>query len=72
MYLLASYYLIILPLPQTTDIRSLQREGTQYYQLMPFNFIVIMCLIGVIMNKFKKIKLSDDLYYSIKQERTKK
>ena len=40
--------------------------------LMPFNFIVIMCLIGVIMNRFKKIKLSDDLYYSIKQERTKK
>jgi TRAP-type mannitol/chloroaromatic compound transport system permease small subunit len=40
--------------------------------LMPFNFIVVMCLIGVIMNKFKKIKLSDDLYYSIKQERIKK
>ena len=40
--------------------------------LMPFNFIVIMCVIGVIMNKFKKIKLSDNLYYSIKQERTKK
>lgn len=37
--------------------------------LMPFNFIVIMCLIGVIMNKFKKIKLSDDLYQSIKRER---
>jgi TRAP-type mannitol/chloroaromatic compound transport system permease small subunit len=37
--------------------------------LMPFNFIVIMCLIGVIMNKFKKIKLSDNLYQSIKRER---
>jgi TRAP-type mannitol/chloroaromatic compound transport system permease small subunit len=37
--------------------------------LMPFNFIVIMCLIGVMMNKFKKIKLSDDLYQSIKRER---
>ena len=34
--------------------------------LLPFNFIVIMCVIGVIMNKFKKIKLSDDLYHSIK------
>jgi TRAP-type mannitol/chloroaromatic compound transport system permease small subunit len=34
--------------------------------LMPFNFIVIMCLIGVIMNRFKKIKLSDDLHQSIK------
>jgi TRAP-type mannitol/chloroaromatic compound transport system permease small subunit len=37
--------------------------------LMPFNFIVIMCLVGVVMNKFKKIKLSDDLYQSIKRER---
>jgi TRAP-type mannitol/chloroaromatic compound transport system permease small subunit len=37
--------------------------------LMPFNFIVVMCLIGVIMNKFKKIKLSDELYQSIKRER---
>jgi hypothetical protein len=34
--------------------------------LLPFNFIVIMCVIGVIMNKFKKIKLSDNLYQSIK------
>ena len=34
--------------------------------LMPFNFMVIMCVIGVIMNKFKKIKLSDELYQSIK------
>jgi TRAP-type mannitol/chloroaromatic compound transport system permease small subunit len=37
--------------------------------LMPFNFIVVMCLIGVVMNKFKKIKLSDGLYQSIKRER---
>jgi hypothetical protein len=34
--------------------------------LLPFNFIVVMCLIGVIMNRFKKIKLSDNLYQSIK------
>lgn len=34
--------------------------------LLPFNFMVIMCIIGVIMNRFKKIKLSDDLYQSIK------
>jgi TRAP-type mannitol/chloroaromatic compound transport system permease small subunit len=34
--------------------------------LLPFNFIVIMCVIGVIVNKFKKIKLSDELYQSIK------
>ena len=40
--------------------------------LMPFNFIVIMCLIGVIMNRFKKIKLSDDLYQSIKLNKKEK
>jgi hypothetical protein len=34
--------------------------------LLPFNFMVMMCVIGVIMNRFKKIKLSDDLYQSIK------
>jgi hypothetical protein len=34
--------------------------------LLPFNFMVIMCVMGVIMNRFKKIKLSDDLYQSIK------
>ena len=34
--------------------------------LLPFNFMVMMCIIGVIMNRFKKIKLSDDLYQSIK------
>jgi hypothetical protein len=37
--------------------------------LMPFNFIIVMCLIGVLMSKFKKIKLSDELYQSIKRER---
>jgi hypothetical protein len=40
--------------------------------LMPFNFIVVMCLIGVIMNRFKKIKLSDDLYQSIKLNKKEK
>ena len=34
--------------------------------LLPFNFMIMMCIIGVIMNRFKKIKLSDDLYQSIK------
>jgi cell division protein FtsL len=37
--------------------------------LLPFNFMVIMCVIGVIMNRFKKIKLSDELYQSIKQNK---
>ncbi|MDR5587222.1 MULTISPECIES: VanZ family protein [Clostridium] len=40
LYLLCTYYLIILPLPLTTDIRSLQAEGTQHIQLIPFNFII--------------------------------
>ncbi|WP_053955013.1 VanZ family protein [Inediibacterium massiliense] len=39
LYLMVAYYLVILPLPKTFDVRSLQREGTQYYQLIPFNFI---------------------------------
>jgi hypothetical protein len=34
--------------------------------LLPFNFMIMMCVISVIMNRFKKIKLSDDLYQSIK------
>ncbi|MFD3158112.1 VanZ family protein [Haloimpatiens sp. FM7330] len=39
LYLLAAYYLVILPLPKTHDVRSLQPINVQYYQLMPFNFI---------------------------------
>lgn len=40
LYLLSAYYLIILPLPITTDILSLQAEGTQHVQLIPFNWII--------------------------------
>ncbi|MBU3090217.1 VanZ family protein [Clostridium gasigenes] len=40
LYLLCAYYLVILPLPATTDVRSLQAEGTQHAQLIPFNFII--------------------------------
>ncbi|AOR23162.1 VanZ family protein [Clostridium taeniosporum] len=40
LYLICSYYFIILPLPSVTDVRSLQAEGTQYTQLIPFNFII--------------------------------
>ncbi|MBU5438075.1 VanZ family protein [Tissierella sp. MSJ-40] len=39
LYLIVAYYLIILPLPQTRDIKSLQRPGTQHYNLVPFSFI---------------------------------
>ncbi|MBU3107905.1 VanZ family protein [Clostridium gasigenes] len=40
LYLMCAYYLIILPLPATTDVRSLQAEGTQHVQLIPFKFII--------------------------------
>ena len=39
LYLLAAYYLIILPLPKTRDILSMQKPGTRYTQLIPFKFI---------------------------------
>ncbi|WP_425447572.1 VanZ family protein [Dethiothermospora halolimnae] len=38
-YLLVAYYLVILPLPETRDICSFQRENTQYYQIEPFQFV---------------------------------
>jgi glycopeptide antibiotics resistance protein len=39
LYVITAYYLVILPLPKTRDIKSLQRPGTQYYSLVPFKFI---------------------------------
>lgn len=39
LYLLVSIYLVILPLPSTTDTFSLQSSGVQYYQFVPFSFI---------------------------------
>ena len=39
LYLITAYYLVILPLPRTRDIKSLQAPGTQYYSLVPFRFI---------------------------------
>ncbi|MBU5484638.1 VanZ family protein [Clostridium sp. MSJ-11] len=39
LYLITSYYFVILPLPETRDIKSLQRPGTQHYNLIPFSFI---------------------------------
>lgn len=39
LYLITAYYLVILPLPRTRDILSLQKPGTQYYVLTPFSFI---------------------------------
>lgn len=39
LFLLVSYYLVILPLPKTHDIKSLHTPGTKYYNLIPFTFI---------------------------------
>lgn len=39
LYLIVSYYLVILPLPKTRDVRSLQSSDIRYYQLIPFSFI---------------------------------
>ncbi|NRZ98501.1 VanZ family protein [Clostridium tetanomorphum] len=39
LFLITSYYLVILPLPSTRDILSIQKPDTKHYQLMPFNFI---------------------------------
>lgn len=39
LFLITSYYLVILPLPDTRDILSLQKPGTRHTQLSPFNFI---------------------------------
>lgn len=39
LYLIIAYYLIILPLPKTRNVLSLQKPGTQHTQLTPFRFI---------------------------------
>ncbi|SHI47691.1 Glycopeptide antibiotics resistance protein [Clostridium cavendishii DSM 21758] len=39
LFLMCAYFLIILPLPKTRDVLSMQRPGTQYTQFKPFNFI---------------------------------
>lgn len=39
LFAMTAYYLIILPFPKTFDTCSMQRPGTQHYQLMPFTSI---------------------------------
>lgn len=39
LYMLVSFYLVILPLPTTRDTCSIMGKGIQYFQLEPFNFI---------------------------------
>lgn len=38
-YMIAALFLVLLPLPATRDIRSLQAPGTKHYSLIPFYFI---------------------------------
>lgn len=39
LYLLTAYYLVILPLPQSRDVKSFQKPGTVHYNLKAFQFI---------------------------------
>lgn len=39
LYLIVAYYLIILPLPENRDVRSMQSEDVEHYNLRPFRFI---------------------------------
>ncbi|MBU3127945.1 VanZ family protein [Clostridium tagluense] len=39
LFLMVSYYLVILPLPNTHDVKSLQAIGTRHYNLRPFTFV---------------------------------
>ena len=39
-YFLAALFLVLLPLPEVRNTCSLHKPGTQYYSLMPFQFIV--------------------------------
>lgn len=39
LYLMCAYFLVILPLPSTRDVKSFQKAGTELYQLLPFSFI---------------------------------
>ncbi|WP_273323992.1 VanZ family protein [Vallitalea guaymasensis] len=39
LYCLTAYYMVILPLPKSSDVLSLYPAGRQMYQLVPFKFI---------------------------------
>lgn len=39
LFLMSAFFLVILPLPSTRDVASLQKSGTQHYQLVPFQFV---------------------------------
>lgn len=39
LYLITAYYLVIMPLPKSRDVKSNQRTDIEYYNLKPFNFI---------------------------------
>lgn len=63
LYLIAAYYLVILPLPKTRDIKSLQAPGTQYYSLIPFRFI------GDILKETKVVLTEPSTYKYLLTER---
>jgi glycopeptide antibiotics resistance protein len=39
LYLIVAYYLVILPLPEVRDVKSLQSPGTKHFNLIPFKFV---------------------------------
>ena len=39
LYAMNAYYLVIMPLPESRDILSIQKPGTVHYNLRPFQFI---------------------------------
>lgn len=39
LYIIVSYYLVVLPLPKERDILSIQKEETIHYNLKPFTFL---------------------------------
>lgn len=38
-YLISAYYMVILPLPKSRDVKSIQREDIEYTNFRPFEFI---------------------------------
>lgn len=38
-YLISAYYMVILPLPKTRDVKSVQRDDIEYTNLKPFKFV---------------------------------
>jgi glycopeptide antibiotics resistance protein len=63
LYLIIAYYLIILPLPKTQDVLSLQKPGTEHTQLVPFKFM------SDILNETKVQIIKPSTYFHLFKER---